>query len=111
MTGGGSTKSLKLARDLGLQQHRGREILERRNMKNETLEKRVDAVTQIIYDPSGKQSGEYYPANSTHFFGKPIKSAVKKVTLGAVKDVALRLCASGKWCLRYEHGTAAPAKG
>jgi len=81
-------------------------------MINETLtEKRVDAISQIIYDPSGEQSGEYYPANSTHFFGKPIKSAVKKVTLGGVKDVAPRLCASGKLCLRYEHRKPASVTG
>ncbi|HEU0046589.1 MAG TPA: hypothetical protein VFQ43_03140 [Nitrososphaera sp.] len=48
-------------------------------MKHETLTERVDAISQIIYDPSGTQSGEYYPANSTHFFGKPIKKPRKPV--------------------------------
>ena len=50
-------------------------------MKHETLTERVDAISQIIYDPSGKQAGEYYPANSTHFFGKPIRRRVTKVVL------------------------------
>ena len=80
-------------------------------MTNETLtEERVDAISEIIYDPSGTQSGEYYPANSTHFFGKPIKSAVRVQSRKSdVRDV--RLCAAGNLCLRYEHRKAAPAKG
>ena len=49
-------------------------------MKHELTEKR-DAITQVIYDPSGEQSGEYYPANSTHFFGKPIRRRVTKAVL------------------------------
>src|SRR5438477_8929425 len=77
-------------------------------MKHELTEKR-DAITQVIYDPSGEQSGEYYPANSTHFFGKPIKSVKVQSSSSDVSDV--RLCASGKLCLRYEHRKPAPAKG
>src|SRR5438445_5673756 len=50
-------------------------------MTNETLTERVDAISQVIYDPSGKQSGEYYPANSTHFFGKPIRRRVTKAVV------------------------------
>ena len=55
-------------------------------MTNETLTERVDAISQVIYDPSGKQSGEYYPANSTHFFGKPIKSVKVQSSSSGVSD-------------------------
>jgi len=74
-------------------------------MKHELTEKR-DAITQVIYDPSGKQSGEYYPPNSMHFFGEPIQSAVKVQSRSDVSDV--RLCAAGNLCLRYEHRKPAP---
>ncbi len=35
--------------------------------------KRIDAISRVIYDPTGKQTGEYYPADATHFLGSPIR--------------------------------------
>src|SRR5207248_10476974 len=68
-----------------------------------------DSRKQVIHKPSGEQSSEDYLANSTYLFGKPIKAVKVQSSSSNVSDV--RLCASGKFCLRYEHRKPAPAKG
>jgi hypothetical protein len=39
--------------------------------------KRIDAISRVIYDPTGHTTGDFYPPNATHWHGKPIRRSAR----------------------------------
>jgi hypothetical protein len=40
--------------------------------------RRIDAVSRVVYDPSGKTTGQFYPPDATHWRGKLIRKSQRR---------------------------------